>query len=365
MARVFLDRVSKTFTDPRRGEVQALRELSLAIELGECIALLGPSGCGKTTALRLVAGLEEPTSGALTMDGRKMAGVEPQERDVAMVFQHFALYPHLTVGENLSLGLKLRRLAGADIAQRVRETADSLGIMALLERLPKELSGGERQRVAIGRALIRRPKVLLFDEPLSNLDAPLRAQFRAEIGALHRRTGVTMLYVTHDQAEAMALAGRIAVLKSGELQQVSDPETIHRRPANVFVAGFVGSPAMNLFRGVLRRGGAAAFQPRDGGSDAPTWEFPTAFPLPARAEGDLILGLRPEHFRPAPGGEIHAVVETAEPLGSETLLRVRTGGLPFTVRMPPDLAPRRNERVELTVDWGGACWFDAASGTAL
>lgn len=246
MARIVLENVSRTYIGPRRQRVQAVRCLNLDVADGEFIAVLGPSGSGKTTMLRLIAGLEKPDAGTITIDGRAANDVEPQQRDAAMVFQHPALLPHLTAFDNMALGLKLRKFPRKAAEKRVRATAELLGLESLLDRLPRDLSGGERQRVSIGRALIREPRVFLFDEPLTHLDGPLRAQTRAEILKLHRRLGTTMLYVTHDHAEASALARRIVIMNFGEIQQVGEPATIRARPANEFVAGFfkpAGAPA--------------------------------------------------------------------------------------------------------------------------
>src|SRR5580658_7297524 len=238
MARLVLEKVSKRFAGPRRENVGAVTRLDLAIEDHEFLVIVGPSGCGKTTTLRLIAGLEMPDEGTITLDGKSMAGVPPRDRDVAMVFQNHALLPHLTAFENLALGLVLRKVAKEEITRRVREAADILNLTPLLERKPPALSGGECQRVALGRALVRQPKIFLFDEPLSNLDAPMRLQLRGEIAAVHRRVGAMMIYVTHDQAEAMALADRVAVMKDGALQQTAAPMELYRRPVNRFVAGF-------------------------------------------------------------------------------------------------------------------------------
>ena len=238
MARIVLENVSRTYLGSRRQCVQGVRDLNLDVADGEFIAVLGPSGSGKTTMLRLIAGLEKPDAGTLTIDGRAANDIEPQDRDAAMVFQHPALLPHLTAFDNMALGLKLRKLPAKEIAMRLRSTAELLGLENLLDRLPRDLSGGERQRVSIGRALVREPKVFLFDEPLTHLDGPLRARTRAEIVKLHRRLGTTMLYVTHDHAEASALARRIVIMNSGEIQQVGESAKIHASPANEFVAGF-------------------------------------------------------------------------------------------------------------------------------
>ena len=257
MAQVVLEHLTKVFAGPRGEGIRAVDCVSLTVEDKELLVLLGPSGCGKTTTLRLIAGLEEATTGTVSIDGRVVNGVAPENRDIAMVFQNHALYPHMTAFENMAFGLKLRKVPRAEIAARVGEAAEILGLAACLERKPAALSGGERQRVALGRAMVRRPRVFLFDEPLSNLDAALRQQMRAEIARLRRRLVATMIYVTHDQDEALTLGDRIAVMKQGVIQQVADPMNLYRNPANLFVAGFVGSPPMNFFKGavVSMRGG--------------------------------------------------------------------------------------------------------------
>jgi multiple sugar transport system ATP-binding protein len=239
MARVLLENISKTYTGPKRERLAALRGFSLDVADGECVVILGPSGCGKTTTLRLIAGLEELDAGGISIDGRRMNGVEPHERDVAMVFQQPALYPHMTAYENIAFGLKLRKIPAAEIERRVHCATEILSLTARVDHLPKDLSGGERQRVSIGRAMVREPKVFLFDEPLTHLDATLRNQMRGEIAKLHRALRATTIYVTHDQSEAMAVADRIVVMNAGEIQQVGTPEQITRQPANEFVAGFL------------------------------------------------------------------------------------------------------------------------------
>src|SRR5580693_5248102 len=261
MARLVLENVSKWFAGPRRENVGAVSRMQLSVEDHEFLVIVGPSGCGKTTTLRLIAGLETPDEGVIWLDGKSLAGVPPRDRDVAMVFQNHALLPHLTVFENLAFGLMLRRFPKDEIARRVRAAADMLSLTPLLERKPPALSGGECQRVALGRAMVRQPKVFLFDEPLSNLDAPMRLLLRGEIAALRRRAGAMMIYVTHDQAEAMALADRVAVMKDGALQQTSAPMELYCHPANRFVAGFIGSPPMNFFHGTLaQENGSIIFQ---------------------------------------------------------------------------------------------------------
>ncbi|HUZ53297.1 MAG TPA: sn-glycerol-3-phosphate ABC transporter ATP-binding protein UgpC, partial [Streptosporangiaceae bacterium] len=253
MARIELDSVTKEFPDG----TTAVRSLDLAVGDGELLVLVGPSGCGKTTALRMVAGLEDITSGTISIDGRPVNDVEPRHRDIAMVFQSYALYPHLSVYDNMAFSLKYRRVAKAEIRQRVAEAARILELEPYLQRKPRQLSGGQRQRVAMGRAIVRQPRAFLMDEPLSNLDAKLRVQMRAEIAQLQRSLGTTTIYVTHDQTEAMTLGTRVAVISGGVLQQVAAPQELYRRPANLFVAGFIGSPPMNLIDATLKRGSAA------------------------------------------------------------------------------------------------------------
>ena len=278
MATVSFQNVNKQYP----GGFHAVRDLNLEIADGEFVVLVGPSGCGKSTTLRMLAGLEEITSGEIRIGNRRVNEVEPGQRDIAMVFQNYALYPHMTVRENLAFGLKMRRTPKAEIARRTTETAETLGITSLLNRKPRELSGGQRQRVALGRAIVRQPQVFLFDEPLSNLDAKLRVQMRAEIGALHQRLGTTMIYVTHDQVEAMTLGQRIVVMDGGLVQQAAPPLELYRQPANRFVAGFIGSPSMNFVRGILN-GGRFSFEGRE-----------VSLNGDAHGSGAAILGIRPE-----------------------------------------------------------------------
>jgi multiple sugar transport system ATP-binding protein len=246
MARIIIEKLSKTFKGPGSDSIQAVDNVSLAVDDREFLALVGPSGCGKTTTLRLIAGLETPDRGTISIDGRIVNDLEPKERDVAMVFQTPALYPHMSVFENMAFGLKLRKCPRSEIEKRVTAAAEMLGLQDSLSRRPEELSGGQRQRVAIGRAIVRRPQIFLFDEPLSNLDAPLRTQMREEIARLHTALGATVIYVTHDQIEAMTLGQRVAVMHRGAIQQLGTPEEIYRRPANDFVAGFIGAMPMNF-----------------------------------------------------------------------------------------------------------------------
>ena len=356
MARVTLRGLCRHYEG---AEAAALADLDLDVDEGELVVLVGPSGCGKSTALRLIAGLDAPDRGTILIGDRDVAEVPPQDRDVAMVFQGYALYPHMTVRDNLAFPLKMRGVPAAERARLLGEAASMLGIARLLDRRPGELSGGERQRVAMGRAIVRKPKVFLFDEPLSNLDAALRAELRVEIAALVRRLGVTSLYVTHDQVEAMTMGDRIAVLRGGALQQVGAPRVIYEDPANDFVAGFLGSPPMNWIdmerdKGSLR--GAGALFPA-----------PEGIALPERIKA----GVRPEHLpihedRKAPGSiEVLATVAAAEPLGAETHLLVEAAGARLRVRTAGFDAPRRGESVRLYVDPRAVLWFDGKTGARL
>jgi ABC-type sugar transport system ATPase subunit len=344
MARVEFEHVDKTFP----GGARALVDLSLDVADGELLVLVGPSGCGKSTVLRVLAGLEAPTAGEIRIDGHAVNALSPRERNVAMVFQDYALYPHMTVRENLEFPLRMQKLDAPKRAERVAWAAELLGMQALLDRLPRQLSGGQRQRVAMGRALVRNPAVSLLDEPLSNLDAKLRVAVRAEIEELQRRTGTTMLYVTHDQVEAMTLGDRVAVLCEGRLQQVGPPAEVYARPANAFVAGFVGSPPMNLF--------TTALSERDGrlaialGDAAIATDPALERALRPHAGGKLTAGIRPEALALARDG-VAATVEHVELLGHETLVHVRVGdGTKLVLRTAGMAAPHRGATIALAVD---------------
>ena len=382
MARVVIENLSKSFYGPGGQQVCALRDANLAVEDKELLVLVGPSGSGKTTLLRLIAGLEEISSGKITIDGQVVNELPPHERDIAMVFQNYALYPHMSVYENMAFGLRLRKVPKPEIDRRVREAADILGLNPCLARKPSALSGGERQRVAVGRAIVRQPKVFLFDEPLSNLDAPLRVQMRAEISRLHQRLGATMIYVTHDQLEAMTMGDRIAVMKEGVIHQVAEPLQVYRNPANLFVAGFIGSPAMNFFRGRLApKGDGLTFIEQTSADEeralmlAVAGEHARA--LQAYVEKPIILGLRPEDIHYAanstetPGGSgsappaVAARVEMVEPLGPETLVGLRNGAHSFTARMPAGLKLQVSQCVPLHFDMAQARYFDPATETAI
>jgi len=323
---------------------------------GEFIVIVGPSGCGKSTLLRMVAGLEEITGGEISIAGRVVNDIEPAERDIAMVFQNYALYPHMTVFDNMAYGLKIAKVPVAEIKQRVDKAAGILQLAPFLARKPRELSGGQRQRVAMGRAIVRQPQVFLFDEPLSNLDAKLRAQTRLEIQKLHRELGVTSLFVTHDQVEAMTLGQRLIVMNAGHMEQIGTPEEVYARPATTFVAGFIGSPPMNLLRG---RAEGNTFQME--GTQLPLLQ-------PAPKAGELMLGLRPEHaeLRAGDGAGWPMAVEMIEMLGAERLVHGRVGGSMFTVRQDSTLTP---PSIGNTVALHGAAahlhWFDAATQKRL
>jgi multiple sugar transport system ATP-binding protein len=375
LAQVNFEGITKRF-----GETTAVDDLTLSVPDGELLVLLGPSGCGKTTALRLVAGLEEVTEGTVSIGGRVVNDVDPKDRDVAMVFQSYALYPHLTVSKNIEFPLRQRGVDNEERAAKVKVAADTLGLTALLGRKPAQLSGGQRQRVALARAIVREPRVFLMDEPLSNLDAALRVQTRADIVELQARLSTTTLYVTHDQVEAMTMGHRIAVMSEGTLQQVAAPESLYNRPANMFVAGFLGSPGMNLIEGMLVESGppaSATGAEGDGGRGTLCVAFPGAsVPLPAEvaeavrgAGPDIVLGLRPEAVHLSPDGSIGATVVIVELLGAETHVICTTEtGTRIIVRQGAGAAkPAIGESVRIAVAADPQAYhlFDAASGERL
>ena len=356
MASVRLDNLCKNF-----GAVRAVDGVSLEIPDGELMVLVGPSGCGKSTLLRLVAGLEEATSGGIFLDDREVSRVKPQDRDVAMVFQNYALFPHLNVEQNMAFSLKFRKVAKPEIRLRVAEAAEVLGLAGLLRRKPAELSGGQRQRVALGRAMVCKPKVFLLDEPLSNLDARMRAGMRAEIAELHRRLGTTMIFVTHDQTEAMTLGQRLCVLDLGQVMQTGSPMDLYRRPAHRFVGDFIGTPGMNFVRGRLEdRDGGLAFV---GSGDS--LALGLGGDLAKHAGGEVEMGIRPENISLAAGAcDAMGTVQGCETLGHESLLRVRCGDHELVVRVPGAGAGGL-AKVGLRFDLNAAAWFDANTGQAL
>jgi multiple sugar transport system ATP-binding protein len=368
MARVKLDGVRKVYEN---GFV-AVHDATFEVADGELVVLVGPSGCGKSTTLRMIAGLESITAGELRIGDRVVNDVPSNRRDIAMVFQNYALYPHMTVWENMAFALKLRNEPKPEIERRVREAAAILDIEAILHSRPKQLSGGQRQRVAVGRAIVRDPHVFLFDEPLSNLDAKLRVQTRKEIARLHRQLDATMIYVTHDQVEAMTMGDRIVVMNDGHIQQIGQPLELYERPANSFVAGFIGSPAMNFMDGVVSDGqGTLVAEMLNG-------QF--SVPLPMRSEVDvdslrgrpLTLGIRPEDIYlsggAGPGGEtiaVQATVEAVEPMGNEIFVYARAGGRELVARIAPKRVPSVDEVVGLVFDVARIHFFDPVTGSAL
>lgn len=365
MASVVLENVSKIFREPGQKEISAVSRINMEIADGQLLAILGPSGSGKTTLLRLIAGLEGLSAGKISIGGQILNDIAPEHRDVAMVFQHDALYPHMSVMENLGFGLKLRRVPRAEIDQRVRDTAALLGLTPLLGRAPKSLSGGERQRVALGRAIVRQPKVFLFDEPLSQLDAPLRLQLRREIARLHRQLAATMIYVTHDQTEAMSLGQKIAVLNAGVIQQIADARTLYDCPQNLFVAGFIGSPPMNFFSGAFAsRAGELTFVSANESVVLAVDE--TRRDKLARHSGkEIVLGIRPEQIQFTSAGcaadanhHVAAVVEWREPAGADELLHLESGMNKFVARVRNDAAPFPGEKVIVRLDMASAHFFD-------
>ena len=362
MASVTLQNITRRF-----GNVTAVDDVSLEVRDREFLVLVGPSGCGKTTLLRLIAGLDMPTEGAIFLGDRLVNDVPAKDRDIAMVFQNYALYPHMHVFDNMSFALKLRGTAKAEIAKRVSEAAAILEIDHLLHRKPKELSGGERQRVALGRAIVRQPQVFLMDEPLSNLDAQLRVQTRAELIRLHRRLQITVIYVTHDQIEAMTMGDRIAVLKDGVLQQVDEPQTLYDTPANLFVGGFIGSPSMNFFHGRLAGNGAS---PRVEAAGF-TFDLPPerARALAAHYGSEVVLGVRPHDMELAPPGQVDgrfsARVDVVETLGSEKLVHLQLGEQRFVVRVEAHTSVRVGDEVTVQAKPRLVQLFDAATGAVL
>ncbi len=362
MASIVLENVGKTYPN---GHVAA-RGIDLKIADGEFLVLVGPSGCGKSTALRMVAGLETPTGGRIYIGDEDVTELAPQDRDIAMVFQTYALYPHKTVRENLEFGLRMRKATKDLIAERVERAARTLGLEEVLDRKPGQLSGGQRQRVALGRAIVREPKAFLLDEPLSNLDAKLRVQTRAELARMHRKLGATMLYVTHDQEEAMTLGDRVAVLNDGRLQQVAPPMEIYRRPANAFVAGFIGSPAMNFFRCSLQSEG------RSRRLECPAFTLEIDFELSlSGSTDDLLLGVRPQDIDIADpaGADPTARVDVVEPLGSALLIHVEladhTEEPDLRIVAPADMEVSEGARIGLRFRRDRLHLFDAEGGERL
>ena len=389
MADITLDRITKIYPNG----FEAVRELDLHVEHGEFLVLVGPSGCGKSTVLRMVAGLERISAGSLRIGERDVTHLPPKDRDIAMVFQNYALYPNMDVGENIAFPLKLRKRPKPERAARVETIGRTLQLLEQLRKTPAQLSGGQRQRVAMGRAIIREPEAFLMDEPLSNLDAKLRVQMRADIASIQRDLGVTTFYVTHDQTEAMTMGDRVAVIKDGVLQQVDSPERLYEMPANVFVAAFIGSPSMNLFEGVLREGadGALTLEVGEQELDVPRVVLERRPGLRSRFGRPMIVGLRPEDVEDASlargeaeGRSLHADIEVREALGAETLLHFRLGiklvdsgdpdaldelgagsGGRVVARCSARTTLREGDRAVLAVDTERLHFFDAATLEAV
>ena len=352
MATLTLEAVRKSY-----GDREIVHGVSCAVADGELVVVVGPSGCGKSTLLRMVAGLETVTAGTVAIDGRVVNGIEPKDRDIAMVFQNYALYPHMSVFDNMAYGLRMRGMPRAEIKARVDRAADILQLDGLLQRKPRQLSGGQRQRVAMGRAIVRDPKVFLFDEPLSNLDAKLRVQMRVEIKRLQQELGTTSLYVTHDQVEAMTLADRLIVMNQGNVDQIGQPLDLYENPATAFVAGFIGSPAMNLVPGRLENGGAEI----DGAM------LPLAGLGSAEAGRRVLVGMRPEHLELAAEGPVKVEVQLLERLGADTILHGRLGGngTVLTARGAGTLAPALGERLNFAIRPEHIHLFDPENGRRL
>jgi len=362
----------KTYVDDRgRPTFTAVKNISLQIDDGEFMVLVGPSGCGKSTTLRMVAGLEKISSGTISIGGRVVNELEPKDRGIAMVFQNYALYPHMTLFNNMAFGLQLAKKKKEFITETVNRTSKALGLDHMLERKPHALSGGQRQRVALGRAIVRSPKVFLFDEPLSNLDAKMRVQMRSEISKLHAQLGSTMIYVTHDQVEAMTMGDRICVMRDGNIMQVADPLTLYRQPDNLFVAGFIGSPPMNLLKGKVQK--------RDGGLFfvETAEKNPLTFPLQGRLENlaskyvdkDIVFGVRPEHLsdqvKDGSHVPINSTVEIAEPMGSESLVYLKAGSGNLIARIHGEHLFHLGEQLTVQVNLDKVSLFDAATENVI
>ncbi|MFC2140215.1 ABC transporter ATP-binding protein [Candidatus Auribacterota bacterium] len=359
MAQVILKNVKKIYP----GNVVAVQELDLEIKDREFLVLVGPSGCGKSTTLRMIAGLEDISEGTIQIGEAVVNNISPKDRNIAMVFQNYALYPHMSVFKNMAFGLKLRKYPKEEIDQRVNNAAEILGIQSLLQRKPRALSGGQRQRVAVGRAIVRRPKAFLFDEPLSNLDAKLRVQMRAELNKLHTRLQATMIYVTHDQVEAMTMGDRIVVMKDGFVQQVDDPITLYKNPVNKFVAGFIGSPPMNFMKGmIIQKGDHLYFKEKSFEVRVIAEMVPR---LKSYVDLEVILGIRPENIYDklfavdySPETNFKATVEVIEPMGSEIILYLSTEANNFIARMGPEERVDVNQDIEIIFNMSSVHFFD-------
>jgi multiple sugar transport system ATP-binding protein len=375
MAHVVIENLVKTYPEKNGPGVTAVKGINLTIEDREFMVLVGPSGCGKSTTLRMIAGLEDISGGTISIDGKVVNNVLPKDRDIAMVFQNYALYPHMTVYDNMAFGLKLRKFPKQEIDARVREAAAMLGLEPYLERKPKALSGGQRQRVAVGRAIVRKPKVFLFDEPLSNLDAKMRVSTRTEISKLHARLGATMIYVTHDQVEAMTMGDRICVMKDGVIMQVAAPLELYNNPANIYVAGFIGSPPMNFFKGTIKRAGNNLVFVETNAKGKPIQVQLTddlAHKAAGHVEKPVIFGIRPEDAQdsltlgsPNPAHTVEVNVEVSEPMGAETYLYLDTGAHSFIARVRATDRFDVNQKVKITFQMDKAKLFDPTTENVL
>ncbi|MDF3056500.1 MAG: sugar transporter ATP-binding protein [Rariglobus sp.] len=375
MAKVLIENLVKIYPGSGGPDVKVVHGINLEIKDREFMVLVGPSGCGKSTTLRMVAGLEEISGGTISIDGRVVNNVLPKDRDIAMVFQNYALYPHMTVYDNMAFGLKLRKFPKAEIDQRVREASAMLGLDPYLDRKPKALSGGQRQRVAVGRAIVRKPKVFLFDEPLSNLDAKMRVTTRTEISKLHARLGATMIYVTHDQVEAMTMGDRICVMKDGYIMQVAEPLTLYNHPENLFVAGFIGSPGMNFFRGTIKQAGTVLQFVETNDKATPvtvTLDARLSATAASHVGKPVVFGIRPEDVEdtltvsaPAAERTVEVKVEVSEPMGSETYLYLNSGVTSFIARVRPTDRFEPDQKVKVTFKLDNAHLFDAATEKVL
>ncbi len=370
-ASVIIKDLEKTYVDTRGNPTfTAVKKINLNIEAGEFMVLVGPSGCGKSTTLRMVAGLEEISGGTIEIGGEVVNDLEPSDRGIAMVFQNYALYPHMTIFENMAFGLRVAKKDKAFITETINRTAKALGLEKMLERKPHALSGGQRQRVALGRAIVRDPKVFLFDEPLSNLDAKMRVQMRSEISRLHAELGSTMIYVTHDQVEAMTMGDRICVMRDGVIQQVADPLTLYRQPENMFVAGFIGSPPMNLFKGAVQRrdGGLVFEQAGEGGLRLPLQGGLEA--LAGKYIGkEIVFGIRPEHVSneiiQGMSPPVTLTVETSEPMGSESLVYFKGTVGSVIARIQGDHIFHLGEKVPVQLDLDKVTLFDPSTENVI
>jgi multiple sugar transport system ATP-binding protein len=375
MARVLIENLVKTYPEKSGPGVTAVKGINLTIEDREFMVFVGPSGCGKSTTLRMIAGLEDISAGTISIDGDREQRAAPKDRDIAMVFQNYALYPHMSVYDNMAFGLKLRKFPKQEIDARVREAAAMLGLEPYLERKPKALSGGQRQRVAVGRAIVRKPKVFLFDEPLSNLDAKMRVSMRTEISKLHARLGATMIYVTHDQVEAMTMGDRICVMRDGHIMQVATPLDLYNHPENMYVAGFIGSPPMNFFKGRIKRSGNSLSFIEDNTRGTPITVQLTddlAHKAAGYVDKPIVFGIRPEDAQdsltlatPNPAHTVEVTVEVSEPMGSETYLYLDTGAHSFIARVRPTDRFEVNQKVKITFQMDKVQLFDPTTENVL